>query len=406
LMALANHGGGFLVLGFLEGSSGSRPAPNRPPTLDPYSQDLINAIVRNYAEPAFHCSVHHVPHPTSGIHPVIGVTGGHRVPIRAKRAGPNNQIVQQHTVYIRRPGPRSEQPLDGREWDELFTRCLDARRDELLERIRDLLTGRPTPEATIDRAARLDDWIKDCERIWRDKIAALPPADSPSRCPHGFFIFAYQLDRVTPPSLADLRHLLRNAPQFTGWPPWWVPSRHEIAPYVSEGAIECWIGGDTSEHQDNRDAAHSDFWRVSPDGSAFLLRGYQEDGRYGEASKTPPGTTLDPTVLVWRAAEGLLHAEYLSRHLGAGSVSFAARYFGLKGRRFAQWTNTMDYSWAAGVSKDDSVSVSTTAAVEALSGNLVEVVQLLLSPLYERFDFSQLPVEIVQRELNRMRSRV
>lgn len=41
------------------------PASGRPTTLDAYSQDLINAIVQNYAEPAFHCSVHHVEHPAA-----------------------------------------------------------------------------------------------------------------------------------------------------------------------------------------------------------------------------------------------------------------------------------------------------------------------------------------------------
>ena len=43
--------------------------------------------------------------------------------------------------------------------------------------------------------------------------------------------------------------------------------------------------------------------------------------------------------------------------------------------------------------------------MDTLSANLVEVVHSLLSPLYERFDFTRLPLEIVQRELNRLRKR-
>lgn len=403
LLALANHGGGFLVIGFDEGETGPAPSAARPATLDAYSQDLLNAIVQNYAEPAFHCSVHYVSHPTSGAHPVISVPGGHRVPIRAKRSGPNNQTVQQHAIYVRRPGPRSEQPLSGREWDELFARCIDARRDELLDRIRDLLTGRLTGDRGV-APPRLDDWARDCERIWRENISAMP-AESPSRCPDGFFTFAYEIDGATKPSLADLLEVLRGAPQLTGWNTWWVPTRHEIAPYVKEGAIECWIGGDTSEHHTPRDPAHADFWRVSPDGLAFLLRGYAEDGDHARQSKISPGTILDPSLPIWRAGEGLLHSAYLARQLAGNAVSFKAVYTGLRGRQFVQWASPMDFAWASGICKEESVSVATRVGLESLDSNLVEVVQALLAPLYERFDFTRLPIDVVQRELNRLRKR-
>ena len=62
-------------------------------------------------------------------------------------------------------------------------------------------------------------------------------------------------------------------------------------------------------------------------------------------------------------------------------------------------------AWASGISKDDDVPLLTSVAVDTLSANLVEVVHSLLSPLYERFDFTRLPLEIVQRELNRLRKR-
>ena len=406
LLALANHGGGFVIIGLTETDTGAETASGRSATLNAYSQDFVNGIVQRYAEPAFHCSVHHVPHPNSDvIHPIIGVPGGHRVPIRAKRNGPNNRIVQQHAIYIRRPGPQSEQPRTGREWDELFTKCLDGRRDELLDRIRDLLSGAPSSEANQTETSRLERWMKDCESIWRDKIVGLPP-DSPARFPYGFYAFAYHVDGGARFELSELLDVLRDAPSLTGWNTWWVPTRQEIAPYVSTDAIECWIGGDTSEHGIHRDAAHSDFWRVDPDGFAFLLRGYQEDGNDVARAGIQPGTCLDPTVPIWRIGEGLLHATHLAGRLGGNSVSFAARYTGLRGRRLYQWAHPMDYDvWGGGVNKDDPVQLSTIVAVDSLKANLVEVVLSLLSPLYERFDFTRLPLEIVQRELNRLRGR-
>ena len=58
VLALANHGGGFIVLGFEETGEGMAEAANRPATLERYNQDLINGIVQNYCDPPIHCAVH------------------------------------------------------------------------------------------------------------------------------------------------------------------------------------------------------------------------------------------------------------------------------------------------------------------------------------------------------------
>jgi hypothetical protein len=39
--------------------------------------------------------------------------------------------------------------------------------------------------------------MADSQRIWQKRLETLP-ADSLSRCPHGFFTFAYMFDRVNP----------------------------------------------------------------------------------------------------------------------------------------------------------------------------------------------------------------
>jgi len=121
LIALANHGGGAVILGI---DDTTLTAIERP---DEYSvsADTINGIVARYADPIFHCSVKEVEG-----HPVIGIPGGHKVPIRAKRDGPNGEI-QQHVYYIRRAGPNSEAPQNGLEWDEVIRRCIDNREAEL-----------------------------------------------------------------------------------------------------------------------------------------------------------------------------------------------------------------------------------------------------------------------------------
>ena len=410
LLALANHGGGRVILGLSETSSGSGfvPDSDRPVTLDGYSQDSVNGIVQKYAEPAFHCSVDHVKHPSSGdIHPIIGVPGGHRVPIRAKRGGPNGRIIKVNAIYVRHPGPQSAEPLTGREWDDLFKRCVDARRDELLEQIRNILLEVPQPEVSQRAVPRLERWTTDCEAAWKEKVRKLLP-DSPQRFPHGYYTFAYDIDGVSRPKLGDLLDMLREAPKLTGWNTWWAPTHPPaIAPRVVDGGtIECWIGGDSREHSEHRDAAHSDFWRVSPDGLAFLRRGYQEDGGVEANAGISPGTCLDPSLPIWRTAEGLLHAAYLAGRLDGGSVSFVARYTGLRGRQLVDWAKPMRYDdWAGGVSRVDEVPLETVVDAKNIQANLADIVQSLLSPLYEHFDFTDLPLDIVQHELKSLLER-
>ena len=139
-LALANHGGGFIVLGFEEIDGGMVAAANSPDTLNRYNQDSINGIVQKYCDPPFHCAVHLVNHEGTTF-PVVKIPGGHRVPVRARRSGPDEDIVRMNAIYVRKPGPRSEPPQSGQEWEDLLARCQWNRRDELLGHIRDLLTG-------------------------------------------------------------------------------------------------------------------------------------------------------------------------------------------------------------------------------------------------------------------------
>lgn len=66
VLALANHGGGFIALGLTERDAGVEEAGERPATLDGYSQDIVNGIVQNYSDPPFHCAVHLVENPAAG----------------------------------------------------------------------------------------------------------------------------------------------------------------------------------------------------------------------------------------------------------------------------------------------------------------------------------------------------
>lgn len=408
LLAIANHGGGFIVLGQVETDAGVAEAEGRPATFDAYSQDQVNGIVHNYCDPPFHCAVHFVANPAGAVFPIIVVPGGHRVPIRARRAGPNGNTVQNNAIYIRRPGPRSETPQSAQDWDDLLGRCLRNRRDEMFDQIRDLITGAVPHLEQPPEQARLDEWITSGRMRWGSLIEALPPGVG-ARFPHGRYCIAYEIvgdPKQIPP--AQLPEVLRaSVVRHTGWPPFWYPTRAGIEPYPVDGVVECWLGGDNQTPPEDRDAAHADFWRIHPDGLAFLVRGYEEDGgdiQRPRQAPIPPASVFDITLPVWRIGEALLHARRLAANLFEGSttIRFSATYEGLTGRTLVS-LNGHRHVWDGRAAHQDAITLNTHIDAHVIDPNLPEIVHPLLSPLYALFDFFELPMSLVVDELTRMR---
>lgn len=409
ILALANHGGGFIVLGLTEADAGVREAEGRPATLDGYNQDLINGIVQNYCDPPFHCAVHLIPNPDGVLFPIVVVSGGHRVPVRARRAGPNGNTIQNNAIYVRKPGPRSETPQSAQDWDDLLARCLRNRRDEMFDQIRDLITGAVPQAEQPPQPARLNEWIATCLQRWTELTRPLPEDVGP-RMPHGRYCIAYEISgerrEIAPAQFPEV--LKRSVVSHTGWPSFWFPTRAGIAPYPIDGAVECWLGGDSQTPPEQRDAAHSDFWRIHPDGLAFLLRGYQEDGMKAQhTGRAPvlPANAFDIALPIWRTGEALLHARNLAANLFEvpTTIRFVATYEGLAGRSLVSIGNRRHISDGR-TARQDNITLETNIDAQAIDSNLPEIIHPLLSPLYALFNFFELPSKLVVDELARMRA--
>lgn len=406
IIALANHGGGYIVIGFDERPGlSAQPSAGRPTSLANYTHDRINGIVERYLDPPVHCEVHHVAAPDGIDYPLIVVPGGHRAPIMAKRDGPNGGEPKQRAIYIRRAGPKSEEPKSAQEMNELFDRCFSNRRDDVGNLIRTILSGAmPSTGAEIEATPpSISTWVGESCTRWGALVESLP-ADDPRKFPRGHCMFAYELrGPLRSISAGQLLEILRfKAPRHTGWPPFWVPNKPELEPYPQDGAIECWLGRDGQA----RDAAHSDFWRVTPDGYAFLTRGFQEDGPEAQQRGFEPGTVIDITVPVWRVGEVLLHAQALAASLGEGDIEvvFRSCYMGLQGRDFASISGTRFIMPGQRVCRQHSIVLNATISASAIKDGLPEIVHATLAPMYELFNFYQLPMTLVQEEITKMKS--
>ena len=153
-----------------------------------------------------------------------------------------------------------------------------------------------------------------------------------------------------------------------------------------------------------RDAAHSDFWRVTRDPFAYLQRGYQEDG----PDNLEPGTIFDLTLPIWRTAEFFLHAMNFARLLGASDtteIRFVARYTGLEGRMLITWAkpllrDVLDHRLRA---RSHKAELATAAQVSDLERSLEDVVHDFVEPLYERFDGYRPSIELVANQLSELK---
>ncbi|HEX2816919.1 MAG TPA: RNA-binding domain-containing protein [Phenylobacterium sp.] len=400
-LAIANHGGGFIVVGLRETSDGQfEPDPNRPPSLTAYSQDALARIVAAYSEPPFQVAVHHVA-VASGTYPVMQVPGGHRTPIQAKKGSSDNKTLIVGRVYIRRPGPESAEPASAAEWRGLLDRCLRAARDDLLDAIRGTLDGQNLAAAAPPPPSERDRFIvfaADGLKRWSEKAPITPT--QVRLYPPGYYRVAYRVvGPIAPRSPADLLTAISRATTgHTGWSPWWVPTRDEIKPYWNEGALECFLG----EGRMVEDPAHADFWRVSPDGNAVLVRGFDEDSH---PDRVKPGTVFDVTLPVWRIGDCMLQAARFAEAIGApqSEIIFGVQWMGLAGRELTHIEGHRHIS-PGRAAKQDRLDLEATLRADQIAERLPEILFDFLTPLYALFDLFVLPKSLVDQEVQKLRA--
>ncbi len=404
ILAVANHGGGFVILGLEENDAGQfAPDPNRPNDLSKLAQDDIQNAIQKYLEPTIQCHVHHVEHPEGhGPFPIVRVPGGFRVPIKAKVGSPDGKLIV-NRVYIRRPGPKSEEPQTAAEWDQLFERCIRARRDELLDGIRDLLAGQvpkgePVQETKVDQLAS---FVKQAEERWAERVRDLPP-DAPPRFTHGSYAVGIAIEgnfEVQP--LADFMRTLQQAVRdHSGWPPFPIIFRDVYRPRIIDGAIEAWFGPNEEGQFDA--PPYCDFWRAAPEGFFYTRRGFNEDGGYRDMK---PGAYFDIATASRRLGEILLQTNYIGVAMGAGeaNTSIQIEWSGLGGRQLVSVGNPNRLIRDSYKAYQDTYKDTFDASVPVLIDALPEIVFSVLEPLYNLFDFFQLSKRLVEEELRDMR---
>jgi len=402
ILAIANHGGGHVVLGFAQTSTVLQPIEERPTDLSPYSSDEINNIVKRYAEPRFQCRVDFVSHPVSGnLFPIITVPGGHKVPIRAKSEAPTRKHVRVNAYYIRRPGPESSEPQSGQEWDEFIRRCVTNSKDDLLGQIRNILggfeptaVGVPTDQADEER---FQVWIESGKERFQEWAQEALDPKTLELAAANYWISAYwihqDLEKLSPQQLRlILNRVERREP---GGPYWYAPlGDPDGEPWNMNGIVE--LGQKPVYSELASKSFPFEFWRASSQGLMLLLRGYDEDF---SSNDQEPQKSLQVGNPIWDVAACCFHAARLSKVLEAGSaqVTFAFSWTGLRDRRLVGVEERRNMER---ICRQQTASAKVTCSVEDIDANSPEIVRDLTVDLYQGFSFYEPTLKFIEKQIS------
>jgi hypothetical protein len=115
-------------------------------------------------------------------HAFVIVPGGMTVPVMSARDCEG--VIAARRCYMRKPGPRSEEPLTGEEWRTLLDRCVRAGRESMLDAIRAIVQGRAGGSPVEAARNALAEFVEEGRRRWQVIVEPLPQ-DDPARMPLG-----------------------------------------------------------------------------------------------------------------------------------------------------------------------------------------------------------------------------
>jgi hypothetical protein len=394
IAALANHGGGTIVLGFSNTMqfAGPNPFPNIS-----YDRDLIASIVKKYLEPPLQCNAHMVKSASGHQHPVIVVPPHGAVPVCARADGPmvsgRTAGINKGVYYTRKPGPESAPVISAADWSPIIRRCVMHERSAVLALIDAALRGQTAPASGV--VDRLKIWHESARTAFLRGVEERKAPPEVTKC---HFQFSYlidaggqQLDRNQLPTIlrqvnAEVRDLVH-----TGWSMFHVFDRRDIAPVFAvdtasgegdEDFLECFVP--TAIPGFNL----TDMWRVSADGKGTLFRNYWEDAPALNAQHgLKPGTWFSPNIMVQELAEFVRHARGMAERFDAPTaVSFRCEWCGLAGRQVHD-VSALWFEGHAADSGDRRIGYGTWP-LSALLNHWPEIVSALAAQVARLFGIS------------------
>jgi hypothetical protein len=399
LAAIANYGGGYLIFGFNDDNTR---CARKDDVRDAYSHDVFAAIIDKYLQPKFQCDVSFVEF--EGVeHAVVWIPSNGMTPVISRASGPHDakgkpQGISQGTIYIRWPKPESVAISAPEQWEKIIQRCILARRDEMLSMFSAIMSGgAPAPkEEPDDSRERLAAWHSAAQRA---AIREAGRAQAKFRYPldENFVQMSYLIrhkngEQIPAGEMLRVADKLNTAVSDTvryGWSAFYPFTREPIAPrFLTDRAVD---GGDSEFLQtslyEGANTDHMDFWRMSLDGRASILRTYHEDRR-AIPHVVPTGAKwFDPWLHARDITELVRHAWAFSEEFtDVSEICFQLEWKGLTARMIAAYVNSGRSYSESYTARGDWRNLYDHFPQAAVIGDLPGVVARLFAPLYRMFN--------------------
>ena len=371
-IAMRNQNGGFLQIGFENGTWIPRIADAPSDVRSTWDPDEVQGLVSKFASDLFEVHLRFGKRDGQEF-PILEVEPGVRSPVASKRELVNPQdtskkFVKMHAVYVRSlsaNGTASTSEAKHGDWAELTRRCFDnleadvgrfARRHlgsidpEAARALAEALGGAfadatvtPVPSEPSPQVRTITFLRDGYERFQQEKIKrelSMMPR-------HGSLevvaIIDSGVESGSPPTEEFLNLLNAANPRYTGWP-FWIDGRGfkdhggDPEPYTFQGGWEDFL----YSHEPGSWYNYLDFWRVEPAGRFYLYRAFEDDITEGQGYPEPM-TTLDFGMAIWRVAEAIAVPMSFAVAMGLAPESttlhYAFRWSGLRERYLSSWTN-------------------------------------------------------------------
>jgi len=422
-LALRNHGGGYLVIGFdndtLHPDKDNVPAD----VASAFHIDKIQGLVSRFASEPFEVSVE-FPDRDGQAYPVLVIPPGVKAPVVAKSDlwHNNAKLISVDDVFIRSlrsNNTPSTTKAGWKDWPKIVDVCFDNREADIGRFMRRHLGGL-TPQMMRDLVSALTKgmesevttedllrrYLQESEERYKLVIKERG-IDVPD---HGVWEVALLLIGDVPGHSTNrefLNLLDASNPNYTGWPVW-LDSRgfndNGAHPYVANGVWEEIIVNIGSEWID-----HLDFMRLDPKGRFYLRRAHQDDLLSRRPNAPKPLSVFDFGLPIIRTAEaiavGLAFAKAMKCDSENTLLAFAFRWTRLRGRQLTSWANPSRYISPGRKAYDDEVLTFVSVPLETPLSALSEYVNQALQPVFQVFDGFPLSKEVVEDLTRRLLER-
>jgi hypothetical protein len=412
-LALRNHGGGYIVIGF-DNTTLEPDVENIPENVkEHFHIDKIQGLISRFASEAFEVYVE-FPERVGQIYPVIVIPPGVKTPVAAKsdlHEG-DRKIIRANTVYVRSlraNNTPSTTQATWKDWPTIVEVCFDNREADIGRFLRRHLGGlgpqiirecalaisqRPEQELSIKELLRryIQESEERYESVVKERNLTLPD--------HGAWEVGLLFMGEIPQHSANrpfLNLLDSNNPDYTGWPVW-LDSRgfsdRESHPYVVNGVWESLIVSMVPGWSDQ-----IDFMRLDPKGRFYLRRALKDDIS-GSPRAPEPLTVLDFGLPVLRTAEaiavGIAFGKAMRCDHEKTQLSFAFKWTKLRGRKLVSWAIPGRYISPGRSAYQDEVLTFVNVPLETPLSALGDYVKRVVEPLFEIFDGFSISGDVIE----------